>query len=205
MTLKEVSAVLARLARVGCIVLYEHEGRPYLYLPTWESHQNIRAHKSKYPAPDMSVKSSEIICTQMYANVPVIQSNPIQSESYSKSESESKECASAQYHFSPELQEAVDSWLDYKKEIKKPYKPKGLNAFLKKVNEKSEKHGEQAVIGAIEEAMSNGWQGVVWEKLDKPQGAKKPWEKTPRALDYPQRKYSEADLAHIGVKFGGDE
>jgi hypothetical protein len=196
-TEKEITSALTHLENAGCIVLYEHSGRPYLYLPTWELHQTIRAKKSKFPAPDNSVKTSEIICKQMQADVPVIQSNTIQS--YSESESESKECACAQYTFSPELQTAVESWMAYKKEMRKPYKPQGMNAFLKKVNEAAEKHGEQAVIRAIEESMSNGWQGVVWEKLDKPKGEKKPWEKVPRALDYPQRKYTAEELESHGI------
>lgn len=84
LTIKAVSAAINALANAGLVALYEFEGKPFLYLPTWNEHQSIRAKKSKYPSPDDSTKSSESICKQMNANVPVIQSN-----SYSYSESKS--------------------------------------------------------------------------------------------------------------------
>lgn len=93
LTIKNVSAALNTLARVGLVTLYEYEGRPFLFLPTWEAHQTIRAKKSKYPDPATyaRMKSSENICMQMLADVPVIQSNPnpIQSESNTESNTES--------------------------------------------------------------------------------------------------------------------
>jgi hypothetical protein len=89
-TVKAVETAIDKLVRVGLVTLYMFEGKPYLHLPTWERHQSIRAKKSKYPAPEDGVIASEIICKQMNANVPVIQSNPnpirIQSESNSKAE-----------------------------------------------------------------------------------------------------------------------
>ena len=81
LTADEVSHALDMLAMVDLVRRYTVDGKPYLYLPTWEHHQTIRAKKSKYPKPCEQMKSSEIICEQMNANVPVIQSNPIQSES----------------------------------------------------------------------------------------------------------------------------
>ena len=84
LTIKAVSAAVDSLANAGLVTLYEFEGKPFLYLPTWNSHQSIRAKKSKYPDPDSASKPSEIICKQMNANVTVIQSN-------TKSESNAKD------------------------------------------------------------------------------------------------------------------
>jgi len=87
LTIKNVTAAINALARAELVILYEFENKPYLYLPTWNAHQSIRAKKSKFPAPEDGVKSSESICMQMQANVPVIQSNPnTESESNSYSE-----------------------------------------------------------------------------------------------------------------------
>ena len=91
-TLKDIDAALKALAGAGCVGLYEVDGKPYLYFPTWESHQNIRNKKSKFPAPsdgkqitnDSGTQTIEINCKQVPANVPVIQS-----ESESESEIES--------------------------------------------------------------------------------------------------------------------
>ena len=81
LTSDEVSHALDTLASVDLVRRYTVEGKPYLYLPTWEHHQTIRAKKSKYPEPVEEIQTSEIICKQMNADVHVIQSNPIQSES----------------------------------------------------------------------------------------------------------------------------
>lgn len=72
---------LYKLEEVGLVQIYEVDSRKYIQIVTWNDHQQIRAKKSKYPAPDDSLKSSDIRCNQIKSNVPVIQSNPIQSES----------------------------------------------------------------------------------------------------------------------------
>lgn len=73
-TAKAVEAAVNKLVTVGLVTLYFFEGKPYLQLPTWDKHQTVRAKKSKYPSPDDDVKASEIICKQVQADVPVIQS-----------------------------------------------------------------------------------------------------------------------------------
>ena len=73
-TAKAVESAINKLVTVGLVALYFVEGKPYLQLPTWDKHQTVRAKKSKFPSPDDGVKASEIICKQMQADVPVIQS-----------------------------------------------------------------------------------------------------------------------------------
>ena len=89
LTNKELEGALAGLAGLGCISLYEVDGKPYLCFPTWEKHQSIRNKKSRFPAPPDNLRAIESNCNQLHANVPVIQSNPIQSESESEYEYES--------------------------------------------------------------------------------------------------------------------
>lgn len=106
LTLKAVSRAIDKLVTTGLVALYEFEGKPYLYLPTWTAHQNVRAKRSKYPEPGTvsgSVHTSARTCMQMYAeenngtqphaNVPVIQSvSESESASVSLSESISSLC-----------------------------------------------------------------------------------------------------------------
>lgn len=77
LTIKNVSNALNALARVGLVTLYEFEGKPFLFLPTWEEHQTIRAKRSKYPDPATCkhMQADASTCKQMQADVPVIQSN----------------------------------------------------------------------------------------------------------------------------------
>jgi len=76
LTHKQISDAIGKLASIGLVVLYEYEGKPFLYLPTWNEHQNVRAKKSKYPEPE---KQSANICMQMNSNEFKCSRNPIQS------------------------------------------------------------------------------------------------------------------------------
>ena len=51
LTGKTVAEAISKLESAGLVALYEFEGKPYLYLPGWNDHQNVRAKKSKYPEP----------------------------------------------------------------------------------------------------------------------------------------------------------
>lgn len=114
LTIKAVSAAINALASAGLVSLYEFEGKPYLYLPTWNEHQNVRAKKSKFPSPEDGVNTSEIICKQMYADVPVIQSN-------TKSESESESNASkTRARFVPPTLEEVAAYVAERKSLVDP-------------------------------------------------------------------------------------
>ena len=104
LTTKTVSGAIKKLENVGLVTLYVFEGRPYLYLPTWDHHQSVRAKRSKFPAPEnvqasasicMQMKSNESICMQMKSNASICSRNPIQSESESESESNAGEGARA--------------------------------------------------------------------------------------------------------------
>ena len=100
LTEKTIRDGIASLVSADLIIYYVVDGKPFLQLKTWESHQNIRAKKSKYPSPSDSacihLQANDIKCKQLPANVPVIQSNPIQSES--ESESNPSESAHAHEH-----------------------------------------------------------------------------------------------------------
>ena len=89
-TAESVKDGINKLASAGLVFLYETDGKPYLYLPTWNDHQNVRAKRSKYPEPVSNMITSACKCNHVNANVPVIQSNPIQSESLSESVSVSE-------------------------------------------------------------------------------------------------------------------
>ena len=80
---------LDELEAAGLIVRYTAtDGRKYLKLTKWEKHQRVRNQKSKFPAFDdncCQLTADDNNRNQLLSNVPVIQSNPIQSESEYKS------------------------------------------------------------------------------------------------------------------------
>lgn len=72
--------------------------------------------------------------------------------------------------FGEVLAPAVDDWLSYKQERREAYKPTGLKSFLSRVEREAQEHGDQVVADVIQLAMSNGWRGIVWEKLTQKDG-----------------------------------
>lgn len=113
-TLKQISEAIIKLSTVGIATLYEVDGRPYLQLCTWDKHQVVRAHKSKYPSPtdeNAILQASESGCMQMHADVSVIQSNPNRNrKSESESESRGKGENSPTARFEPPSVEEVAAY-----------------------------------------------------------------------------------------------
>ena len=77
----------------------------------------------------------------------------------------------ADWGFGPELTDAFEDWLRYKREKRQGYKPTGLNSLIQQVKSNTAKFGEAAVVDLIRRCMAANWQGIIWEKLDKPQAA----------------------------------
>jgi hypothetical protein len=73
-----IQVMLSALQTLGLIRMYMVSGKPYLSITNWAKHQQIRAKRAKYPMPDQADDST---CNQLISDAPVIQSNPIQSES----------------------------------------------------------------------------------------------------------------------------
>ena len=77
--LKTVVAALNTLSRMKMVAFYTVDGKKYLYIPSWRSHQNPRASTSKYPDPPSECErnpdtcnqtiSDDINCNQMQADV----------------------------------------------------------------------------------------------------------------------------------------
>lgn len=97
-TAKSVADAINKLSTVGLVMPYECDGKPILQLVTWDKHQQIRAKKSKYPAPDE-------YCNQMISNDIKCPRNPIQSESNPISNSANKS-----HGFTPPTIEEVEAY-----------------------------------------------------------------------------------------------
>ena len=77
---KDISGFMKVMVDTGLIEVYVVEGIPYLYVTKWEKHQQQRAKRRKFPAPDSNGY-------QMISDAPVIQSeSEIESETESLSE-----------------------------------------------------------------------------------------------------------------------
>ena len=87
---KQMEDALRALTSAELVTLYEVDGKPFVQMKTWDKHQQMRAKKSKYPAPDDGMIASDINCNQLQSSDSKCPRNPIQSESESESESETE-------------------------------------------------------------------------------------------------------------------
>ena len=71
------------------------------------------------------------------------------------------------HRFSVSLETAIAKWLTYKKERKQTYKETGMETLIKKIKNKSDECGEQAVIDLIDLCISQNWSGIIWDKIEK--------------------------------------
>lgn len=72
------------------------------------------------------------------------------------------------YDLSSVLENKVREWIAYKQERREPYKEQGLKALLSKIARMANDYGDDAVADAIDTAMSSGYKGIVWDKVQKP-------------------------------------
>ena len=64
------------------------------------------------------------------------------------------------------VKDKVMDFLAYREEIKKPYKSeRSIKSFVNQVKKQEQLYGSIAVIECIDKSMSNGWQGVFWDKI----------------------------------------
>ena len=162
-TIKDIDAALKALAGIGFVSLYEVDGKPYLYFPTWESHQKIRSKRSKYPAPlenqDLQthvdnlptyVDNLQTDVDNLQTYVPVIQSNPNPNPNPNPNR--------AEYSASAALNDAILSFVEFRKKSKKPMTDKAVELMIKKLNELSNREDEQIAI--LNQSILNGWTGI---------------------------------------------
>lgn len=83
-THKNIADALQALRAAGLVELYEVDAHPYLQLCTWDRHQQVRAKKGKFPAPDGNygrMQPVDSACNHLIADDCKCSRNPIQSES----------------------------------------------------------------------------------------------------------------------------
>lgn len=70
-----------------------------------------------------------------------------------------------EYTISDVMADKLREWFKYKTERKDGYKEQGMKSLLKQVANKASVYGDTAVCNLIDECMSNGWKGIIWDKL----------------------------------------
>ena len=66
---------------------------------------------------------------------------------------------------SPTMQAKLMQWLAYKKERRESYKPTGLQALVTRIRSAADSYGDTAVCDLIDNSMSSGYQGILFDRL----------------------------------------
>lgn len=77
------------------------------------------------------------------------------------------------YILSDLLYSKVEEWIKYKTERRDSYKETGLKALLRQIENNSLTYGDQAVCDLIDDSMSNGWKGIIFDRLKQKQTPKR--------------------------------
>ena len=104
-----------------------------------------------------------------------IQSNPIQSESKSKSKHARARVDTPDLSmFTGNLLEKMHQWFLYKQERSEHYTPTGWSSLVKQVQHKADEYGERAVCELIDTCMAAGWKGIIFDRLKEAKKTNKP-------------------------------
>lgn len=82
-----------------------------------------------------------------------------------------------EFLFSPQVKAAIEEWLRYKAERREQYTATGLRSLLAQIHGNINRWGENAVLALIGECMAAGYRGIVFDRLEKRGGGRKPVEK----------------------------
>lgn len=71
--------------------------------------------------------------------------------------------------FGDALNAAVTDWLVYKQEKRQPYKETGFKSLVSEIRNNANVYGEDAVVALIRKCMASNWQGIIFDRLGKPE------------------------------------
>ena len=190
---RAVDRALDTLARLGCITLYEVDGKSYYQFPNWAEHQRVRNVRARYPAPEEagSAAPGEVLppsdapgensprsaaaCGELPQTAadcgearPESESETeSESQSQSKNESETKphSKARAEAPRTP-LDAALGDFAAARKAMKRPLTPKARELTLREL-EKLAPGDERRQIAILHQSIQRGWQGVFPLEEDK--------------------------------------
>lgn len=164
---QQIEEALRALTSAELVILYEVDGKPFLQMKTWDRHQQVRAKRSKYPAPESGIQKHDINCYQMQADASKCPRNPIQSESNPKEEKEENAHTREEMPFGL-TDEDIHSSLSENREIEDAAKSAGLNVSemnMVKAREYARVYGMDKLLDAIAKT-AHGAERITWAYVE---------------------------------------
>ena len=160
LSIQEVRTALGKLKRTGEILVNSNRHFTIVSILNYDKFQSDSADKQ------------QTVNTQSTNKQQTVNSQSTTSEKEKKAKNTIPPCipptASAEeIPFSGALGDTVQDWLAYKAERRESYKPTGLKSLFAQIERNVNVHGEDAVCDCIRMSMSNGWRGIIWDRIEK--------------------------------------
>ena len=193
---------IRELEKAKLITLYRVDGKYYLQMNTWEEHQQVRNHKSKYPAPDSNncnqLQSIDINCNQLISddinsNHVISEDinctrNPIQSESISESVSLSESKAIIEdddaHLIQSEQNKVLNAAEDAGMKMSNDVRASLISLYAE--------HGLQKMLDGLKSCSEHGAATLAYLRAVL-RGTPKKQKSKVEAQNFPQRDYSDVD------------
>lgn len=180
-------------------------------IPNWEKHQNVDGlEKIREQTRNRVARYRErqkLIACNGKSNVTVTECNETEEEidkdieidkekDKKKSKKESTRTLFTRllpdYNISENLKAKVFEWITYKTERKESYQEQGMKTLLRRLENNALTYGDEAVMCLIDDSMSNGWKGIIFDRLKQQKPTRK--EPTPKWMSKNQNQYDFDDL-----------
>lgn len=151
-------------------------------IPNWEKHQSLEKmeaakekNRQRVAAHREKQKQLAAQCND-YSNDTVMQCNALDIDKDIDRDIDKKKSVRETTHtlferllpdyaISPLLADKLREWFKYKTERKEPYKEQGMKSLLRQVESHCIQYGDGALADLIDDSMSNGWKGIIFDRL----------------------------------------
>ena len=160
LSIQEVRTALGKLKRTGEILVNSNRHFTIVSILNYDKFQSDSADKQ------------QTVNTHSTNKQQTVNSQSTTSEKEKKAKNTIPPCipptsSAEEIPFSGALGDAVRDWLAYKAERRESYKPTGLKSLFSQIERTVKVHGEDAVCDCIRLSMSNGWRGIIWDRIEK--------------------------------------
>lgn len=203
--LATVRLALSTFEAFGMIeIIEDHSGNDVITIPKWEKHQNvdgmdkIREQTRQRVAKHREKQRLSLTCN-VTCNDTVTQSNATEEEKEEEKEEDKEKDKdkekkqkknAARYAADDDLNNAIISFVNFRKRIKKPMDETAIGLLIEKLNKLSPDIVTQIEI--INQSIVNGWQGIF--PLNEGTVKAKPQTKNSNFNNFEQRNYDYSEL-----------
>lgn len=179
---EKMQEALSELVNADLVTVYFADGKPFLYLNSWDKHQQKRATKSKYPSPN------ESICNQMI-------SDDIKCPRESRIENRETRIENRESDSGIGDEEAAEILSDHNR-ILDAAEDAGFqktNSVRARLIDLYAAHGLQKVLDGINSCVTHGAPNLAYLEACMKDQPKKAGTPSPATKEYEQRDYSGKD------------